>query len=51
MGDDIDEQAVILPDFAKQFDFILSDEFQTIEVIAKLIELAKRILQRSIISE
>ena len=41
----IDESAVLLPNLAEQLRFILGDEFQSIEVISELVELAKRGIQ------
>ena len=51
MGDDLDKSIVVLPELAEQFDFILCHELQPIDVIAELVELAKRARQRRLSEE
>ena len=49
MRDDLDKSIVVLPELAKQFDFILCHELQPIDVIAELVKLAKRARQRRLV--
>ena len=49
MRDDLDKSIVILPELAKQFDFILCHKLQPIDVIAELVKLAKRARQRRVV--
>src|SRR5947209_20629641 len=39
---DLDEPVVVLPELAKQLDFVPRDELQAIHVVAKLVEPAQR---------
>ena len=49
LRDDLDKSIVVLPELAKQFDFVLGHELQPIHVIAELVELAKRARQRRLV--
>src|SRR5262249_21242360 len=46
---DLDEPVVLIPEPAKQLDFILRDELQAIHVVAELVKLAQRARQRPLV--
>jgi hypothetical protein len=49
VGHDLNELGILLLDPAEQLDLILRHELEPVEVIAKLIELAKRCFERPLI--
>ena len=49
MRNDLNKSIVVLPEMAKQFDFILCHELEPINVIAELVQLAKGSRQRPLI--
>jgi hypothetical protein len=46
MRNDLNKLIVVLPETAKQFDFILCHKLESINVVAELVQLAKRSRQR-----
>ena len=42
LRDDLDKPVVLLAELAEQLDLVLGDELQPIDVVAELVELAKR---------
>ena len=51
MGHDPDEALVILADAAEQLDLVLCDELEPIEIVAELVELAQRRLERPLVRD
>ena len=49
VGHDPDEALVVLADAAEQLDLVLCDELEPIEIVAELVELAQRRLERPLV--
>jgi hypothetical protein len=45
----LNELIVVLANLREQLDFVLSDKLKSIEIVAKLVELAQRGLKRSFV--
>src|SRR5207245_69376 len=51
LGHDLDELVIVLADPAEQFDFVFRDELEPVEVVAELVKLTQRGLERSLVGD